>query len=91
MVRQLRTGRRGWEIEVDPVSAVQVAARRHLTTPEVLRRFERAAPRASLSRGLWARLAGPMPMRIGDPVHETWTIRYLMEVIYTRDTGARTR
>ncbi len=85
MVRQLRRGRRGVAVEVDPVSAVQVERRRDLAPDELLARYRAAVPGAVRWRFRWARLAGRMPMRVGAPLHETWRLGYLMSTIYTRD------
>jgi uncharacterized protein (TIGR03083 family) len=85
MVRQLRRGRRGVAVEVDPVSAVQVSQRRALEPATLRQRYARAVPAAVAWRSRWSRLAGAVPMRVGAPVHETWRLRYLMDVVYTRD------
>jgi uncharacterized protein (TIGR03083 family) len=85
MLRQLRHGRRGLVLDVDPVSAVQVEARRDLSPDVLRRRFAQAAPRAVTRRRWWSRWAGSVPLRVGVPVHETWRLRYLMDVVYTRD------
>jgi uncharacterized protein (TIGR03083 family) len=86
MIRQLRRGRRGLSVEVDPVNAVQVESRRRLRPERLIKRFHEAVPGACRGRARWARYAGRLPMRVGAPVYETWSVRYLMEVIYTRDT-----
>lgn len=85
MLRQLSTGRRGLAVDVDPVSAAQVATRRGLPPEELLDRFRRAVPRACTRRARLARLAGQLRLRVGEPVHESWRLRYLLDVIYTRD------
>ncbi|MFR9805240.1 maleylpyruvate isomerase family mycothiol-dependent enzyme [Pseudonocardia sp. RS010] len=85
MVRQLRRGRRGLAVEVDPVSAFQVDRRRQLGPAELRARFARAVPGAVVRRRRWSRWAGMVPMRVGPPVRETWRLRYLMDVVYTRD------
>jgi uncharacterized protein (TIGR03083 family) len=85
MAWQLWQGRRGIAIDVDAVSAVQVRDRRHLSPAGLLRRFGQAAPGAVCWRARWRRLAGFVPFRVGAPVHETWRLAYLMDVIYTRD------
>lgn len=85
MARQLRRGRRGLEIAVDPVSAVQVERRRHVDPPVLLARFRAAMDGAIRWRARWSRRLGALPLRVGAPVHETWRLRYLMDVIYTRD------
>ena len=85
MLRQLRRGRRGRAIEVDPVSETQVRERRDLDPPVLRRRFDHAVPAAVAWRARWSRFAGGVPMRVGAPVHETWPVHYLMDVIYTRD------
>ncbi|MGY1712197.1 maleylpyruvate isomerase family mycothiol-dependent enzyme [Geodermatophilus sp. SYSU D00758] len=85
MLRQLRRGRRGVAVDVDPVSAVQVDDRRDLSPADLLRRFVQAVPRAVSRRRMWGRWAGGVPMLVGAPVHETWPLRYLVDVVYTRD------
>jgi uncharacterized protein (TIGR03083 family) len=85
MARQLRRGRRGLAIEVDAVSAAQVETRRHLPPAELRRRFEEVAPVAAVRRRRWGRWLGGVPLKVGAPVHETWRLRYLMQVVYTRD------
>ena len=85
MLRQLRHGRRGCAVEVDPVSAVQVRRRRLLSPEELLARYRVAVPGAVRWRFRWARRLGATPLRVGAPVHETWPLRYLMTTIYTRD------
>lgn len=30
-------------------------------------------------------MAGLLPLRVGAPVHETWRLAYLVDIIYTRD------
>jgi uncharacterized protein (TIGR03083 family) len=85
MVHQLRRGRRGAAVGVDAVSDVQVRERQDLAPDELRRRFRHALPAAVGWRARWTRLAGGVRMRVGAPVHETWPLRYLMDVIYTRD------
>jgi uncharacterized protein (TIGR03083 family) len=85
MLHQLRRGRRGTTVEVDAVSGAQVRERQDLDPDELRRRFRRAVPAAVGGRVRWSRLAGAVRMRVGEPVHETWPVRYLMDVIYTRD------
>jgi uncharacterized protein (TIGR03083 family) len=85
MLHQLRRGRRGAAVGVDAVSDVQVRERQDLDPDELRRRFRRAVPATVRWRARWSRLAGGVPMRVGAPVHETWPVRYLMAVIYTRD------
>jgi uncharacterized protein (TIGR03083 family) len=85
MLHQLRRGRRGVAVGVDAVSAVQVQERQHLVPDELRRRFRHAVPAAVGRRARWSRLAGGVRMRVGAPMHETWPLRYLMDVVYTRD------
>ncbi len=85
MLHQLRRGRRGVVVEVDAVSGVQVRERQDLDPDELRRRFGRAVPAAVEWRARGSRLAGAVRLRVGAPVHETWPLRYLMDVIYTRD------
>ncbi|WP_165825852.1 maleylpyruvate isomerase family mycothiol-dependent enzyme [Actinomycetospora cinnamomea] len=85
MARQLRRGRRGLAIEVDPVSAVQVEHRRRVDPPVLAARFRAAIEDAVRWRARWSRSAGAVPLRVGAPVHETWRLRYLMDAVYTRD------
>lgn len=85
MLRQLRRGRTGLSVGVDEVSAVQVAERSSLTPAELVDRLRAAADRAVRLRSATARWAGLLPVPVGAPVNELWRVRYLMEVIYTRD------
>jgi uncharacterized protein (TIGR03083 family) len=85
LLRQLRHGRRGLAVDVDPVSAVQVDRRRHLTPDALLARYRAAVPAAVSWRFHWVRRLGALPIRVGVPVHETWRLGYLMRTIYTRD------
>ncbi|GEL17908.1 maleylpyruvate isomerase family mycothiol-dependent enzyme [Pseudonocardia asaccharolytica] len=85
MLRQMRHGLRGLTVDVDPVSAVQVEHRQHLGPAELTTRLRTAIPSAVRWRSRWSRLAGGLPLRIGAPLHETWRLRYLVDVIYTRD------
>jgi uncharacterized protein (TIGR03083 family) len=85
MLRQLRHGRRGLAVEVDPLNAVQVEQRRYLDPISLLARLRAAAPKALVWRARWSRWLGGVRLRVGAPVHETWRLRYLMDTIYTRD------
>jgi uncharacterized protein (TIGR03083 family) len=86
MTRQLWRGRSGVATDVDAVNAYQVARRRDLTSVEVVRRYSRAVPAAVHWRARLAWTVGRLPVRVGSPVHETWTAAYLLDVVYTRDT-----
>lgn len=85
MLRQLRHGRRGRWIEVDRVNAMQVAERDGPSPAELVERLRRAEGRAVRARMAQARLAGFVPLPVGDPINETWRLRYLLRLIYTRD------
>ncbi len=80
MLRQLRRGRRGLAVEVDTLSAVQVEQRRHLDPVSLLARMRAATPKAGALVALagWSAVAGRAP------AYETWRLRYLMDMIYTR-------
>jgi hypothetical protein len=86
MGRQVLRGREGAEVGVDAVSAVQVEDRRDLTPAQILTRFDAAAPRALRWRRRFGGVLGLVPFPVGAPVHERWRLRYLVRVIYTRDT-----
>ena len=87
MARQLRQGRRGAAVAVDPVSEFQIRTRLHLD-PSVLRaRYHQAVPGAvAWRRRLLRRVVGSVRFPVGAPVHERWTMAHLAGVIYTRDT-----
>lgn len=86
MARQLWHGRVGAAVDVDRVSAHQVARREALTPSELIDRFEAAIDGAVRWRARIARHAARLPLRVGAPVHETWRLGYLAGTIYTRDT-----
>ncbi|WP_018639120.1 maleylpyruvate isomerase family mycothiol-dependent enzyme [Parafrankia elaeagni] len=86
MARQLRRGRAGLAFAVDPVSAYQVSCREGLDPTELIARFEAAAGLAVRWRGRMATWARMIPVRIGEPVYETWRLGFLAGTIYTRDT-----
>ncbi|XVQ82010.1 maleylpyruvate isomerase family mycothiol-dependent enzyme [Microbispora siamensis] len=88
-VHQVRAGGRaaGDRPLVDGITEVQVAERAHLSTSQLVERLTAMAPRAARAR---RRLPAPlrrMPLKqdVGG-VTETWTLGYLYDVIYTRDT-----
>ena len=71
---------------VDGLTAVQVEARAHLTTDELVRRTEVAGPVQARWRGR-RRLLRVVPMTEEiDGVAETWRMGYLLDVILTRDS-----
>nr|MDT0664152.1 maleylpyruvate isomerase family mycothiol-dependent enzyme [Micromonospora sp. DSM 115978] len=86
MVRQLRHGRVGVAVAVDPVATFQVAQRDHVSVPELVARFDKAVPGAVRWRSRLVRRTPWVPFRVGAPVHETWRLRYLAGTVYTRDT-----
>jgi uncharacterized protein (TIGR03083 family) len=86
MLRQLRRGRVGTAIAVDPLSAYQVARRDALTPRQLVARFEAAIDAAVRWRSRLVRWAPWLPLRVGAPIHETWRLGYLAGIIYTRDT-----
>lgn len=85
MLRQVWRGRTGSRVGVDTVSAVQVADRSALVPAELVDRMRDAVGRAVRARWVLGRVAAAVPLPVGAPVHETWPLRYLMHVIYTRD------
>lgn len=89
LVHQLRAGGRaaGDRPLIDGITEVQVAERAHLSTSRLVERLTATAPRAARAR---RRLPAPLrriPLKqdVGG-VMETWTMGYLYDVIYTRDT-----
>lgn len=85
MFRQLRHALRGRRFDVDRISEMQVAERDGLSPAELVERLRRAEGRAVRARMLQARLAGFTPLPVGEPINETWPLRYLLRLIYTRD------
>lgn len=67
------------------LSAVQVAARRSLTPAEITTRFTAVAPRTVRGRTRLPSLLRRAPIKVDGPVAETWTLGYLVDVIYLRD------
>ncbi|GGL12289.1 hypothetical protein Sme01_68910 [Sphaerisporangium melleum] len=85
MARQLRRARRGTRIDVDALSALQIADRVSLTPAQLIERLRRAERRAVRLRMALASAAGFVPLPVGEPVNENWPMRYLLRTIYTRD------
>jgi len=86
-LRQLRLARKGDGPVVDELSALQVADRAAATPEALLTEYDRLAPRAVKGR---TRVPGPVRSLARMPVEmpygtETWTLGYLVDIIYTRD------
>ena len=88
-VRQLRAAARRGGDSLDALNALQVEERAGLGPEEVIARLAAAGPRAARSRArrpaLLRRLPMPEPQRVGDTT-ERWTLGFLNDVIWTRDT-----
>jgi uncharacterized protein (TIGR03083 family) len=87
-LHQLRCARRFDGPLVDGLSAVQVAERSRLEPAELVSRLEAVAAKAVRGR---RRVPGPVRnharMEVELPgITETWTLGFLLDVIYTRDT-----
>ncbi|GLW98556.1 maleylpyruvate isomerase family mycothiol-dependent enzyme [Microtetraspora sp. NBRC 16547] len=89
LVHQLRAGSKaaGDRPLVDGMTQVQVAERAHLSTSQLVERLTAVAPRAARARRRMPAPLRRMPIKtdVGG-VMEPWTIGYLYDVIYTRDT-----
>ncbi len=72
---------------IDGVTALQVADHAPLTTDELMARLAEVGPRSATFRTkvLAPLRRMPMPEEV-DGVKETWRLRYVLEVILTRDT-----
>lgn len=88
MAHQVRAARRIEGIQIDAINKVQIDERRELTGEDILRAFPIAA-----SRSVRARKRLPAFVRSRGrtaefaPGHsEPWTLAFLFDVIYTRDT-----
>jgi uncharacterized protein (TIGR03083 family) len=89
MIRTMRAGGKaaGEGPTVDGLTAVQVEANAHLSTAELIDRLATAGPRQARWRAR-RRLLRPMPMKEQrrDGTTETWRMKYVLDVILTRDT-----
>ena len=88
-LHQMRAGRQsrkdlGVSLEAG-LSGVQVAERDHLTSDELIARFELIAPKAVKGRSRTPRPMRAMKIGIDAPVVEKWTLGYLIDIIYLRD------
>jgi hypothetical protein len=88
-VHQLRAAARRGGDSLDALNAFQVEQRAGLPPEELVARLAVAGQRAARARtrrpALVRRLAMPEPQRVGDTT-ERWTLGYLNDVIWTRDT-----
>ena len=89
-VHQLRAGyghrkRLGGPLEA-ALTAVQIREREQLGAPEIVTRMEAIAPKAVRGRRRVPSLVrNHAKMAIDGPVHESWTLGYLIDTIYLRD------
>jgi len=67
------------------LSAVQVADREHLSPDELLDRLQEVAPKTVTGRSRTPRLLRAAKIGVDAPVVETWSLGYLIDVIYLRD------
>ena len=89
-VHQLRAGRKrqkrlGVSLEV-ALSAIQVAERDDLSPADLLDRLERIVPKTIKGRRRTPGLVRRMKISIDAPVVEKWSLGYLIDIIYLRDT-----
>ena len=88
-VHQVRAGGRaaGDRPLIDGITEVQVAERAHLSTSQLVERLTAMAPRAARARRVLPAPLRRIPIKQDVAgVAETWTLGYLYDVIYTRDT-----
>ncbi len=84
---QIRAATRLRGYHVDRVNAVQVIERAELTTGEIVRRLEGAAVASIRARRRLPGFIRRLPFTADIPTgRERWSLAYLMDVIYTRDT-----
>lgn len=88
MIHQVLAARRIGGVQIDAINQVQIEERRALTREDILRAFPTAASRSIRGR---KRLPAFVRRRRQTaefaPGHsEPWTVAYLFDVIYTRDT-----
>lgn len=68
------------------LSGVQVAERDDISPDELVRRLEAIAPKTVKGRSRTPRAIRAVKINIDAPVVEKWTLGYLIDVIYLRDT-----
>jgi uncharacterized protein (TIGR03083 family) len=89
-IRQLRRarayrGQHGGPLEA-ALSAVQVADRAALSPAQITRRLEVIAPKTVRGRArVPALIRRHASLKVDGPVHERWTLGYLIDTIYLRD------
>lgn len=89
-VHQMRAARRlqkhsGTTLEAG-LSSTQVAEREHLSPSELVDRLAAVAPRTIKARTRIPRLVRSVKMSVDAPVVEKWSVGYLTDIIYLRDT-----
>jgi uncharacterized protein (TIGR03083 family) len=78
-------GRHGGSLEA-ALSSVQVAERANLSGPQVAARLAAVAPRTVRGRArIPSIVRNRARLKVDGPVFETWTLGYLVDVIYLRD------
>lgn len=89
-VHQMRLARKrrkdlGVSLEAG-LSGVQVAEREHLSPDDLVERLELIAPKTVKGRSRTPRPMRAMKISIDAPVVEKWSLGYLIDIIYLRDT-----
>ncbi len=85
--RQIWQARRHGGNLVDALSATQIANRTHLSPPEVISALRVAGPASITARRRMPKVV--RALRVTVPMHqgnERWSVAYLDDIIYTRDT-----
>lgn len=89
MMKMMRAGKKaaGDGPFIDGLTAVQVEANAGLSTDELVERLAASGPRQARWRAR-RRLLRPMPMKEERPdgTTETWRMRYMFDIVLTRDT-----
>jgi uncharacterized protein (TIGR03083 family) len=90
LIHMMRAAKKeaGKDSLVDGMTAVQVRERAQLSTAELLRRLEQAAPRSAVFRYRMPAPMRAMPLKqeLLSGTTERWKMRYLLDTILTRDT-----
>jgi uncharacterized protein (TIGR03083 family) len=90
LAHQVRAGKKaaGDRADLDGMTDVQVRERDHLLPEQLVERLATTGPRAAAARARRPAVMRRMPFRMDLPAVgvERWTLAYLLDVIWTRDT-----